>query len=330
MIIRILNIIMVAAVISGCKRDPQSNMKAHVELIFQKEISYEEFGCLTNIIGKDDVYYVSDWKSNKIHQLDGKDNLCKSFGGEGNGPGEFQKLSDICLDEWGNLYAADQGRNQIFCFDREGNLLKTITTEHPNISLTVGNDGDLFINTLSPEYSLVRYDNRDNRYAIDFFDKSEDIMLQILENISRLYHYQGRNYRLLYNESCVFEITADGNRKIFEEKAIRNFSRIRYDKSGDEIVIKRGSIVFSDIQMDKDYIYLVSGGGEQGDRPLPHYLWIYEQNNWKLTAKLWPEELDSSEEGYAFYINNGSIYFIGINQDIIYKYHIYITKRLKN
>jgi len=76
------------------------------------------FHCTTagNLILADDF-------NHRIQIYDGNQTLIKSFGGKGNGPGEFHYPKGIATDRAGNIYVADSWNHRVQKFDALGNHL---------------------------------------------------------------------------------------------------------------------------------------------------------------------------------------------------------------
>jgi DNA-binding beta-propeller fold protein YncE len=65
----------------------------------------------------------------RIHKFDAEGNFLKTWGGEGEGPGQFRQPHSIIADVKGNLYVADRSNQRIQVFDGEGNYLRE--SKHP-------------------------------------------------------------------------------------------------------------------------------------------------------------------------------------------------------
>ena len=74
-------------------------------------------------------YYVSDSDDHFIHVFDTNGDFLFKFGGPGSTPGQLSKPWGICFDREFNLVVADEGNNRIQLYNKEGGLIKIITTD---------------------------------------------------------------------------------------------------------------------------------------------------------------------------------------------------------
>jgi len=72
--------------------------------------------------------YVADSGNHRIAAFDFAGCYLKSFGQEGQGPGEFNRPTGICILPDFRLAVADFGNTRIQIFDRDGEFMKVITT----------------------------------------------------------------------------------------------------------------------------------------------------------------------------------------------------------
>ncbi|NQT80990.1 MAG: 6-bladed beta-propeller [Candidatus Aminicenantes bacterium] len=75
--------------------------------------------------------YVTDWDRKTVRKYDSNGNFLHSIGRLGQGPGEFQNISEVRFDIKGNIYLNDVKIQRISYLTKEGNYIKGIRT--PNI-----------------------------------------------------------------------------------------------------------------------------------------------------------------------------------------------------
>lgn len=71
--------------------------------------------------------YILDSGNYRIQKYDANGNYLKTFGRQGEGPGEFKKPIALALDETGNIYVGDEGGNRIVILNPAGKELKRIS-----------------------------------------------------------------------------------------------------------------------------------------------------------------------------------------------------------
>jgi tetratricopeptide (TPR) repeat protein len=75
------------------------------------------------------VIAVSDFASGKIYLLDESLRTKKSFGGSGNGNGQFNGPEGLCFDQKGNIYVADSANNRVQKFSPDGAFILSFGKE---------------------------------------------------------------------------------------------------------------------------------------------------------------------------------------------------------
>ena len=82
-------------------------------------------------IDKDDNVYITDFNeyitssnNHRVFKVDRNGKLIAIWGGQGNGPGEFQSPHGVALDPDGNVYVADKLNHRIQKFDANGAFIK--------------------------------------------------------------------------------------------------------------------------------------------------------------------------------------------------------------
>jgi len=78
----------------------------------------------------DGTFLISDGYVNaRIVKFDADGNYISEFGSKGSGPGQFDLVHAISLDDQGRIYAADRNNHRIQVFDADGNFIE----EWPNL-----------------------------------------------------------------------------------------------------------------------------------------------------------------------------------------------------
>ena len=100
-----------------------------------------------------------DSGNNRIQVFDPTGNYLKTIGREGKGPGEFQVLFSIDINDDGHLYIYDRGKRSMERFDREGKFIKS-TRLQGNYSYIRITGPDLFcaplIDVIYPDLMIWR------------------------------------------------------------------------------------------------------------------------------------------------------------------------------
>ncbi|MFC2156331.1 NHL repeat-containing protein [Acidobacteriota bacterium] len=78
-------------------------------------------------------WYVLDSGNHRIQKFDADGNYLDTFGGQGQGPGEFAYPASIDLDSKGYMYVSDPQNQRVQILDPDGNEYKTIRMTTENI-----------------------------------------------------------------------------------------------------------------------------------------------------------------------------------------------------
>lgn len=70
--------------------------------------------------------YVTDRDRKTIKKYDSSGNFLKSIGRPGQGPGEFQDISEVRFDSDGNIYLNDAKNQRISFLSKKGNYIKAL------------------------------------------------------------------------------------------------------------------------------------------------------------------------------------------------------------
>ncbi|MFC1545698.1 6-bladed beta-propeller [Gemmatimonadota bacterium] len=89
--------------------------------------------------------YVLDSKNHRVQVFDHDHDYLFSFGRQGQGPGEFQRVECIDLDAAGNIYVGDPGNARIEVFDPSGTYLRSIRVRSTNIVFRMMQNGNILL-----------------------------------------------------------------------------------------------------------------------------------------------------------------------------------------
>jgi hypothetical protein len=117
-------------------KNPAKPLKPELQILFEEDltIGVEEgdgnymFGNQVFVNTDDDGnIYVTDWDRTAMKKFDSDGNFLQSIGRPGQGPGEFQDISEVRFDNEGNIYLYDAKNRRISYLTKDGNYLKSIT-----------------------------------------------------------------------------------------------------------------------------------------------------------------------------------------------------------
>ena len=121
-------------------KNPLEPLNPEMQIIFEEDltIGVEDgdenymFGSQVFVNTDDEGnIYVTDWDRKTVRKYDSNGNFLQSIGRLGQGPGEFQNISEVRFDIEGNIYLNDVKIQRISYLTKEGNYLKGIRI--PNI-----------------------------------------------------------------------------------------------------------------------------------------------------------------------------------------------------
>ncbi|MCP3963934.1 MAG: 6-bladed beta-propeller [bacterium] len=107
---------------------------------------YAFFGTISDIeIGSQGEIYVLDDANYVVKKFSKEGEILVSFGGEGQGPGEFLKPKKMAIDDRGRVYVTDTMKLRVLIFDTDGEFLGGVPTQVIPAHLAVGPDDDIFL-----------------------------------------------------------------------------------------------------------------------------------------------------------------------------------------
>jgi DNA-binding beta-propeller fold protein YncE len=89
--------------------------------------------------------YVLDSRNFRVQVFDSDRKFLRSFGRQGQGPGDLGRPECIDLDDAGNVYVGDPGNGRIEVFDPAGVRLRSIRVSATNIVFRVMKNGDILL-----------------------------------------------------------------------------------------------------------------------------------------------------------------------------------------
>jgi DNA-binding beta-propeller fold protein YncE len=102
--------------------------KASREVLFSipknPDDQQEKLFAPTNLaLGPNDDLFVSDTGGFRVQQYDAEGNYLRTFGTQGQGPGQFARNKGVAVDRTGNVYIVDAASQLVQIFNPEGQLL---------------------------------------------------------------------------------------------------------------------------------------------------------------------------------------------------------------
>jgi len=89
--------------------------------------------------------YIADAGNNRIQKFDSEGNYIRTYGREGQGPGEFKMPADIEIDKEGNIYVADAGNRRLQILNNEGEYLNGFVLEKGVGEINVDSNNNIYI-----------------------------------------------------------------------------------------------------------------------------------------------------------------------------------------
>ncbi|MBN1224645.1 MAG: 6-bladed beta-propeller, partial [Candidatus Aminicenantes bacterium] len=134
-------------------KNPRVPLYPEMKIVFEEELSIGvEEGDENYMFGReiflstdnDGNFYVTDWNKKIVKKYDREGRFLKTIGRPGQGPGEFQNISEVRFDVDGNIYLNDIANRRISILTREGDFLRGIKV--PDIfEMVVMNSRGFFI-----------------------------------------------------------------------------------------------------------------------------------------------------------------------------------------
>ncbi len=125
--------------------------------------------------------YVLDYRDCYLKKYDSEGKYIKSIGRKGQGPGEFQQPSRLCLSESGNLFVLDTETNKVHVFSLDGVYVRSMNfpsidrfymTKNEEIILSYHSYSEEENNEIKHIYKVGRYEEEKN-IVHDFYGQEQ-------------------------------------------------------------------------------------------------------------------------------------------------------------
>ena len=116
-------------------KNPIKPLKPELQIIFEEDLTIGvEEGDENYMLGNrifmntddDGNIYVTDWDRTTVRKYDNDGNFLQAIGKPGQGPGEFQDISEVRFNSNGNIYLNDVKNRRISYLTKDGNYLEGI------------------------------------------------------------------------------------------------------------------------------------------------------------------------------------------------------------
>jgi len=116
-------------------KNPLKPLNPELQIIFEEELTIgvkegDEnymFGNQVFVnVGDEGNFYVTDQDKKIVRKYDSSGNFLQSIGRPGQGPGEFQEMSELRFNSEGNIYLNDVKTQRLSFFSKEGKYLKGV------------------------------------------------------------------------------------------------------------------------------------------------------------------------------------------------------------
>jgi hypothetical protein len=178
-------------------------------------------------------FYITDSDRNTVRKFDPSGSYLLSIGSPGQGPGEFQSISDVKFDSEGQIYLYDVNNRRISFFSKEGSYKKSITalsyfervivnskgyfigTSADNVKLGQGKKWDYFYGLFDDKFNLISEFLRVNQ-EVEGKGKNNASPAQIFADaLSREAYAPFVNYVLDENDQVYFGYPEDYEIKVY-------------------------------------------------------------------------------------------------------------------
>ncbi len=162
--------------------------------------------------------YVADSGNFRIQKISPDGNFLDSFGREGQGPGEFQFLDGLVVDETGRIYVTDKATNALKVLSPEGKEIGALAAGKMTGKMARLSSGDL----------VLRNNARDSDALLGIFDPAGEVNLELGQEE----HYEDADSARYFNRIA---FASDGSDNIYIAYGTRNKIE-KYAPSGDLIL----------------------------------------------------------------------------------------------
>ncbi len=155
----------------------------------------------------DDVYATGE-ADTFIYKYDASGTLLQTFGGAGNGDGQFNFVNDVSTDDYGNVFVYDYQLNRVQKFDSDGNyLLQWTLGDIAASNLSVDLNGNIYMAFPQEPYKIVQYSNVGsvlNEFYVDGLPEATEVSADGKVYVLALY---GENLISEYSLAILSDIT---------------------------------------------------------------------------------------------------------------------------
>ncbi|MEP6779305.1 MAG: 6-bladed beta-propeller [Gemmatimonadaceae bacterium] len=115
------------------------------------------FGLPREMVASEDGVYVADGGGLELFAFDTTGKLRWKQGRRGGGPGEFLELTNITLDAFGNLVTLDARNGRVSFFERNGKLVRTVSTGSVGwpSGVCLYTNGNMLFTVVAPEHFFI-------------------------------------------------------------------------------------------------------------------------------------------------------------------------------
>ncbi len=157
-----------------------------MKIIFEEDLTigvedgdeHYMFGNLVSVnTDEEGNFYVADKDRNTVKKYDSNGRFLLSFGGSGQGPGEFQDMSEVRFDVDGNIYLNDTRIQRISFLKKDGYYLRGIKTPSVFEKVVINSKG--YCIAMSAD-NVELGENKKWDYFYGLFDNEFNLMAEFL------------------------------------------------------------------------------------------------------------------------------------------------------
>lgn len=324
------------------------NMVTNLWPVLEKNEIFQPTTLVSN--GNGDIYVFDDG-SKKIYKFSSSFELVKSFGGKGQGPGEFsQRIGKLLISPDNKLVALENRRKTIHYFDLQGNFLHSLLIEDIGTPYDLAFDpnGNLYFTDLGfyiNPYHILIYDRGgtllEKRLADEYFITWGEVTQKGTprEQAERIAHLLAQHHRkiainrdseifigrfdkyVLEKYSSNFELLWRKKME-FERKVLPHAGYNRRGTMPEALNSAEGDGAIADMKLDEKYNIFVSVGLERSfedsdDGHIKHWIDVFD-NEGNHLSRLLENELPHNQRGYRLDIFKNRLMILGEDRLLVY------------
>lgn len=237
--------------------NPEAPMYSKDVIKFEKELtiglsegpSEYLFGDISSYcVDDEENVYVWDFKENQIYMFNNRGKYVRSIGREGQGPGEYQIMSNIQIINKNEIAIFERAKPALIIYAKNGTIIKEI--KNLSIANSIGSyidaDGNIYMGTsetyISDHISLVKLNSKFERIMTitKYYSKTSD----------KKYPPQELRYILLPDNNIAWAITSEYEISIVNsqgkivKKITKKYKRARLSDAFKDIMLKKTPIQF--------------------------------------------------------------------------------------